>query len=560
MPNFLETIFAQLKRADGRVVLREIHDDHFVSVSGRELLDHIQLVRAFLRDSGVQPGDRCALLAANSIRWAAFHLALMAEGVIVVPLYSRQAPAELAAMMKDCQPRLIFLSDAAIGESARAWPEAPPRVLFDEVLRSSSPRPPLFDAPNPRLDSDIVTIIYTSGTSGEPKGVSLNVGNLTHMLSCTTERLDQLMGATYEPDRVFHYLPFNFAASTILMLSCLVRESILTLSTDLNKLADEIRMASPNYFLNVPTLLERVRRGVEEAIAKRPAVIRSLFAKARSGWQRQHVGRGRALDAFWLALGRALIFRKIRERFGPHLRALICGSAPLAPETQQFFLMLGIPVLQAYGLTETTGICTLDDPRVPVEPGYVGTAISGIEMKLGENEEIIVCGPHIFPGYWNRPEETNRVLQDGWFHTGDQGEVNVRGNWRISGRLKNLIILNSGHNIAPEPIEEKLARLRPAAQQVVMVGNGRGYLCALVTGEVESAAVQAALDAVNPELPHYRQIRNFTIVRDVFTPESGLLTAMGKIRRDAINGRYASEINAMYDSKVGREAVSRQHA
>jgi long-chain acyl-CoA synthetase len=380
------------------------------------------------------------------------------------------------------------------------------------------------------------------------------------MLSCTTERLDQLMGATHEPDRVFHYLPFNFAASTILMLSCLTRESVLTLSTDLNNLADEIRLASPNYFLNVPTLLERVRRGVEEAIAKRPAVIRSLFARARTSWQRKHVGRGRALDAFWLALGRALIFRKIRERFGPHIRALICGSAPLAAETQQFFLMLGVPVLQAYGLTETTGICTLDDPRVPVEPGYAGTVIIGIEMKLAENEEIVVRGPHIFPGYWNRPEETARVLQDGWFHTGDQGEVNVRGNWRISGRIKNLIILNSGHNIAPEPIEEKLGRLLPAVQQAVVVGNGRGYLCALVTGTVEAVAVQAALDAVNPELPHYRQIRSFTILPDVFSPENGLLTVNGKLRRDAINARYASEINAMYDSKGVREAASRQHA
>src|SRR6266481_700888 len=561
MPNFLESILAQLNRADGRVVLREIRGDRFVSVTGRELLDQVQLVRVFIRNAGVQAGDRCALLAPNSIRWAAFHLALMAEGVIVVPLYSRQAPAELAGMMRDCQPRLIFVSDAALAEGvARTWPEAPRRVLFDEVLRQSAPQYPLADAPNPRQNSDIVTIIYTSGTSGEPKGVCLSVGNLTHMLSCTTERLDQLMGTTHEPDRVFHYLPFNFAASTILLLSCLARESVLTLSKDLNRLADEIHLVSPNYFLNVPTLLERVRRGVEEAISKRPAVIRSLFAKARTAWQRQHVGRGRALDALWLSLGRGLIFRKIRERFGTHLRALICGSAPLAPETQQFFLMLGIPVLQAYGLTETTGICTLDDPRVPVEPGYVGTAISGIEMKLVENEEIVVRGPHIFPGYWNRPEETARVLQDGWFHTGDQGEVNVRGNWRISGRIKNLIILNSGHNIAPEPIEEKIARLLPAAQQVVVVGNGRGYLCALISGAIESAAVQAALNTVNPELPHYRQIRNFTLVPDVFSPENGLLTVNGKLRRDAINARYASEINAMYDSKAGREAASRQHA
>src|SRR6267143_1653567 len=211
MLNFLETIVAQLNRASGRVVLREIHSGRFVSVSGRELLDQVQLVRLFLRNSGIQPGDRCALLAPNSIRWAAFHLALMAEGVIVVPLYSRQAPAELAGMMKDCQPRLIFVSDAELGESvAQTWPDAPRRVLFDEVVRQSAPQTPLADAPNARQDSDIVTIIYTSGTSGEPKGVCLTVGNLTHMLSCTTERLDQLMGATHETDRVFHYLPFNF--------------------------------------------------------------------------------------------------------------------------------------------------------------------------------------------------------------------------------------------------------------------------------------------------------------------------------------------------------------
>jgi long-chain acyl-CoA synthetase len=561
MANFLENIFAQLKRADGRVVLREIHGEQFVSLTGGELLEQVQRVRAYLRRAGLQPGDRCALLAANSARWAAFDLALMAEGAIVVLLYSRQAPAELAAMMRDCQPRLLFVGAAVLGESiAQAWPEAPRRVLFEEVMQQPAPPEPLPDVPKPRQDSDIVTIIYTSGTSGEPKGVCLTFGNVSHMISCTTERLDLLMGETHEPDRVLHYLPFNFAASWIVLLTYLTRESILTLSTDLNKLADEIRLASPHYFLNVPTLLERVRRGVEEAIAKRPAVIRSLFARARDAWQRQHVGRGRAADAFWLGLGRMLIFGKIKERFGPHLRTLICGSAPLSPETQQFFLMLGIPVLQGYGLTETTGICTLDDPRVPVEPGYVGTAISGIEMKTAENEEIVVRGPHIFPGYWNRPEETTRVLQDGWFHTGDQGEVNVRGNWRISGRIKNLIILNSGHNIAPEPIEEKITQLLPATQQVVIVGNGRGYLCALVTGAVGRTEAQAVLDTVNSELPHYRRIRNFTVIPEAFTVENGLLTANGKLRRGAINARYDSEIKAMYDAKGARETASGQHA
>jgi long-chain acyl-CoA synthetase len=464
-------------------------------------------------------------------------------------------------MMRDCQPKLLLAGDAGLGDGvAQAWPDGPRRILFEDVMRLPAPRQPVPDTPSPRAGSDLVTIIYTSGTSGEPKGVCLNVGNVTHMLSCTTERLDQFMGETHEPDRVFHYLPFNFAASWIVLLSYLSRDSVLALSTDLNKLADEIRLASPHYFLNVPTLLERVRRGVEDALSKRPVFIQSLFGKARDTWQRGHAGRGSRTDALWLGLARLLIFGKIKERFGLHLRTLICGSAPLSPETQQFFLMLGIPVLQGYGLTETTGICTLDDPRAPVEPGYVGTTITGIEMKVAENEEIVVRGPHIFPGYWNRPEETARVMQDGWFHTGDQGEVNVRGNWRIRGRIKNLIILNSGHNIAPEPIEEKIARLLPAAQQVVVVGNGRGYLGALVTGAVNPASVESALDAVNPELPHYRQVRKFTVIREAFTVENGLLTANGKLRRDVINARYASKINAMYDAKGNRGAVSRQHA
>ncbi|HEY2548810.1 MAG TPA: AMP-binding protein [Candidatus Acidoferrum sp.] len=565
MPNFLEDIFARLKAADSRVVLREIHGEQFVSVSGRELLEQVQRVRTHLRRTGILPGERCALLAPNSARWVAFNLALLAEGIIVVPLYARQAPAELAAMMKDCMPQFLFTSDIALGEAvAKAlppqWSSARRLVLFDEVLQAGSQEPlaegPPLDAPNPRVDADLVTIIYTSGTSGEPKGVCLNVANVTHMLSCTRERLDLLMGTTHEPDRVFHYGPFSFAASWITLLTCLSRESVLTLSTDLSKLADEIRLASPHYFLNVPTLLERVRRGVEETISKRAAPIRSLYAKAREAWMRQHVGRGRARDALWLGLGRRFIFSKIKERFGPNIRALICGSAPLAPETQQFFLMLSILVLQAYGLTETTAICTLDDPRVPVEPGYVGTAVAGIEMKVGENEEIVVRGPNIFPGYWNRPEETARVLQDGWFHTGDQGEVNVRGNWRIIGRIKNLIVLNSGHKITPEPIEEKIARLLPGAQQVVVVGNGRGFLCVLVTGAVERGAVQSVLDTVNAELPHYRQIRNFAVLTDGLTPENGLLTAMGKLRRDAINARFAAEIQAMYAEALESKAAA----
>ena len=246
---------------------------------------------------------------------------------------------------------------------------------------------------------------------------------------------------------------------------------------------------------------------------------------------------------------KTVVFPAIRKKMvGENLKALICGSAPLTPETQDYFSMLGIPVLQVYGLTETTGICTMDDPN-NVAPGRVGPAISGIEMRLGENDEIVVRGPNVFPGYWNRPQQTADALRDGWFHTGDQGEMDASGNWRIVGRIKNLIVLGSGHKIAPEAIEEEIARQLPGAQQVVVVGNGRGYLSAIVTGSVTGEQVQAALDAVNPELPHYKQVRAFRLRPEPFSIENGMLTANGKLKRDLISARMKSEIEDMYQVK-----------
>jgi long-chain acyl-CoA synthetase len=211
-------------------------------------------------------------------------------------------------------------------------------------------------------------------------------------------------------------------------------------------------------------------------------------------------------------------------------------------------MMLGIRVLQVYGLTETTAICTMDDPN-RVEVSYVGPAIPGMEMKLAENDEIVVRGPNVFSGYWNRPEQTAEALRDGWFHTGDHGEVSVAGNWRIAGRIKNLIVLGSGHKISPEPIENKIAKLLPEAQQVVVVGNGRGYLSALVTGNVESEKVQAVLDLLNPEMPHYKQVRAFCVLPEAFSIENGALTVNGKLKRDVISARMKNEIEDMYGVK-----------
>ena len=548
--NFLFKISKRLHDTPDATVLQEIRGTEIAKASGKDLSMLMTKAAVFIRACGLKKGDRCALLGANSIRWIAADLALMANGVIVVPLYVRQAPAELAMMVRDSGASRILCENQELGDALRrADGDMPLISLFEEVFANGGSIGYISTNSSP---SDPITIIYTSGTSGEPKGVVLNIGNVDYMLSCTTASLDKLMGTQSAPDQVFHWTPLNFAASWISLLSYLSRDSVISLSTDLTKLADEMRISAPNYFLNVPTLLERVRAKIEEQIRSRRGWIAATFTKARRAYLRREKDASFS-DRICLAIANTLIFPTIRKGIGPRLKALICGSAPLSIETQRFFMMLGIPVLQAYGLTETTAICTLDDPAF-VEPGCVGAAIPGIEMKVGENQEILVRGPNIFAGYWNRPQETAAVLRDGWFYTGDQGEVNSHGHWKITGRIKNLIILNSGHNIAPEPIEEELTALLPQAAQIVLVGNERSFLAAIITTEANSnlseGGISAAIDKVNSQLPHYKQIRAFHLERQPFTIESGLLTAMGKLRRDAIAARMKNQIEELYRKRV----------
>ncbi|MDP9160664.1 MAG: AMP-binding protein [Acidobacteriota bacterium] len=558
--NFLARIFSRLESGEDTVFLNELREENTISATGQELLSLIGKAQKFILQRGLKKGERCALLAHNGIRWVATDLALMAQGVIVVPLYARQEPSELVTMMKDCSPALICCGDAALRDGIlKVWPEAPPQALLDEIFgdlaedisgQKPSDASASESARSPSLvGSDPATIIYTSGTSGEAKGVIINHANVTHMLNCTSARLDVLMENKSGQDRVFHYLPFCFAGSWIMLLTCLLRRSMLTMNTDLSKLANEMRDSAPDYFLNVPALLERMRKAVDEQLWKTGGVALKIHSRAKSAWIRKNETKSSFADSVWLGLANSVIFPTIRKKMiGGNLRALICGSAPLNIETQLYFSMLRIPVLQVYGLTETTAICTMDDPR-HVVPGRVGTAVSGIEMKLGEGEEIVVRGPNIFPGYWNRPEETAKLLRDGWFQTGDQGEVDSSGNWRIAGRIKNLIILGSGHNVAPEPIEDKILQSLPEVQQVVVVGNGRGYLSAIVTGKVTRESLQAALDMVNADLPHYKQVRAFSVREEPFSIDNGLLTANGKLKRDLITRHFQREIEELYGQK-----------
>ena len=265
-------------------------------------------------------------------------------------------------MLKDCTPAILCCSDAGLCHAVTSrWRENVRILLFDDLfgteapLKTSVTEPASVSSANPvqQEDDSPATIIYTSGTSGEAKGVILTMRNIGFILERTSARLEELMKPVqFTGDhRVFHYLPFCFAASWITLLTCLFRNNNMMLSTDLSQLVDEIKLAAPHYFVNVPAVLEKIRSVVQAQIRQRGGLGQLLFTRGQTAWQRQRLRQTRVADSLWLSLARRLVFSKIQQKIGSNLRALICGSAPLSEETQLFFMMLGIPVLQVYGLT-----------------------------------------------------------------------------------------------------------------------------------------------------------------------------------------------------------------
>ena len=539
--SFVSEILACAARRDGRPLLVEIAGGKQLPMSGRRFADEVARVRAQLEKRGVAPGERVGLLGPNSARWAAIDLAIVAHGAICVPLYARQDPKQLAGMLRDCEACLLLAADAALAGAID--PHLPPGcglALYQELFADEAR-----SAGEPSLKPDEpLTIIYTSGTSGEPKGAMLSARNIDYMLDVTVERIARMTKSERSEDRVFHYLPFCFAGSRIMLWSQLRRGNPLMISSDLNNLQEEMRAAVPHYFLNVPVLLERIKAGVERKLEERGGPLFATYAKAVAAAAKPAAERG-LVDRVALGFAERVLFPKIRQLIGPNLEFLVCGSAPLAEHTQRWFQTLGLPVYQVYGLTETTGIVTIDD-TANVSAGRVGYAVPGCELRVSDEGELLVRGPNVFAGYFRRPEANAEMLRDGWLHTGDQAELDERGSLKVIGRLKDVIVPESGHNVAPAPIEDRLQRAAAGIDQVVVVGHGRPFLTALVSGSIPVPELERVREELNSALPHYQRLRKAYRVPEPFTPDNGLLTANQKLRRRAIEAHYRQQIEEMY--------------
>ncbi len=517
----LEKIFSNLQENPSAPWIHEVHGNHVHTCTKAEFSDLIHKARQSLAEFGIRKGDRVVLLGPNSTQWIACDLAIISMGAITVPLYNRQEPAELAFMSGDCQPALfIHATDDLKKDVLKHWTSACQTALLADMFKPISQ--PQTDATNDAAKT--ATIIYTSGTSGNPKGVMLTGNNVDFMIERTTNQLYQAKGNQKTNDRVFHFLPLCFAGSRMMLWTQLYRNNPVYLSTDLKNLVQEMQTAAPEFYLNVPAILERIRSGVEAKIHEKGGIVLWLY---------QHPMLSK------------LILPSIRKKIGKNLRFLICGSAALHPNTQKWFNTLGIKILQVYGLTETTAIITMDEPG-HVQTGFVGTPIDGVEIKLSAEGELLTKGPNLFEGYWNRGKEFDECFVDGWFKTGDLAEVSATGNVRISGRIKNVIIPTSGHNIVPEPIEELLQKNCTKINHAVLIGHGKPYLSIIVTGDVSNNEIEKAISEINQHVPHYRKIKTYLHHKDGFTVENGLLTANQKIKRRAVETTLQPQIEKMY--------------
>lgn len=542
--SFVAHVLNRLADDPERAVLTGLRQGSVRQITAGELLQDVMRARRRLREAGLRAGDRCGMVAGNSPAWVAADIAMMSEGIVSVPLYSRQSASELVFALKDASPSLVLAEESSAHALHSTGAGSVQIVDLEEFVRGAAAAAVPISPPTALAPEDPITIRYTSGTSGAPKGAILTRGNVDHMLSCTTKRLDVALEGIGEQERIFHYLPFCFAGSWILLWTALSRGALLTLSADPSRIAQDLASARPHTFLNVPLLLERMRAGIEDKVHARGGSLARLFEAAFAAGVRRANKEFRVADSITLALARATLFSAIRAKLGSDLRVLICGSAPLARETQIFFTMLGLPVLQVYGLTETTAICTMDHPR-RVAPGRVGQAIEGVEMKLSADGEILVRGPNVFPGYWNRPDADAAIFVGDWLRTGDRGEVDDQGRWKIIGRVKSTLVLTSGHNVAPEPLEDAIRAALPRARTAVVVGHGRPHVAAFLTGGVSREDAERALSSLNRSLPHYQRIHSFAVLPEE-AMESGCFTANGKLRREAIAERLAEQIETLY--------------
>lgn len=568
--------------------------------SYRSVYDDVRAIAAALASRSIRAGDRVAILSEGRIEWVVADYACLCSGIIDVPIYSTLTPEQIGYILQDSGASLVFAENEEQLEKLRELRRSasgpveftivcfdPPEdggsdfVAWDAMLAegratAEATSDDAFRAGARGVaEEDVATLIYTSGTTGLPKGVMLTHNNLFTNVGASEHAFE--IGPS---DSSLSFLPLSHVFQRMVNYLLFKVGCRVTFARSIQTVAEDLRNTSPTLVVSVPRLYEKVYNRVMEAHGVKKALIEWAV---RVGWRVFERTRSGGSAGGWLgiqhALANRLVFGKIQAGVGGALRFFVSGGAALSQDVHRFFLSAGIPILQGYGLTETspvTNVNTLDDIKV----GTVGRAVPGTEIRIAGDGEILVRGPQVMKGYLNRPEDTRAVIDsEGWFSTGDIGEIDADGHLRITDRKKDLIVTAGGKNIAPQPIEGRLVANR-YVDQAVMVGDGRQFVSVLVVPAFETLRRWASQEGIDGDgdaallheprvqafmlsqvtealegLARFETPKKLALLPSPFTLEDGTLTPTQKIKRKVVVERYGAFIDSLYSEAAAAENV-----
>ncbi|RVT41725.1 AMP-dependent synthetase/ligase [Sphingobium algorifonticola] len=586
-PSLVALFFTRAREKGEAPFLSRKRDGAWQALSWDTAARQVASLAAALKAQGLRPGDRVMLVSENRPEFCIADLAIMAAGCVTVPTYTTNTTRDHTHILTDSGAAAVIVSTAKLAK------ELMPAVLRSQVRLVIGMEPlrgmqgdsihcaqwdALIAAHPADVDAcaaaqtatreDLACIIYTSGTGGAPRGVMQHHGAIL----CNVEGAFQLLAEDFGVgDEVFlSFLPLSHAYehSGGQFLPIITGAQIFY-AESLEKLAGNIEEVRPTIMVVVPRLFEVLRARVLKAIEKQGKVPMFLLNQALRVGAKDMEGRASLFDAPVRMLVDRTIRPKVQQKFGGRIKAMVSGGAPLNPDVGIFFHALGITMLQGYGQTEAGPIISCNRPRAGVAMDTVGPPLDGVEVKIAPDGELLVRGELVMHGYWRNPAESERVLVDGWLHTGDIGEIDDRGRIRITDRKKDLIVNDKGDNVAPQKIEGMLT-LQPEIGQAMVSGDKRPYLVGLIVPDAEwlrdwarakdvaadlaelrenaafMAAIRAAVDRVNADLSVTERVRRFILADEAFTVENQEMTPSIKIRRHVIRARYGERLDALY--------------
>ncbi|WP_419723145.1 AMP-dependent synthetase/ligase [Sphingobium aromaticiconvertens] len=585
-PNLVTMFFARAAQKGDMPMLWRKADGKWASISWQDVAARVAALASALKAQGLRPGDPVMLVSENRPEFCIADLAIMAAGCVTVPTYTTNTTRDHQHILTDSGARAVIVSTAKLAttlmpavlrsqaslvigmEPIRSAQGQVACHLWDDLVAHHIADVEACAVEQTAQRGDLACIIYTSGTGGAPRGVMQHHGSIL----CNVEGAAALLAEDFGwGEEVFlSFLPLSHAYehSGGQYLPILLGGQIYY-SEGLEKLASNIEEVRPTIMVVVPRLFEVLRARVIKAIEKQGKLPNFLLAQALRIGTKERKGRRSIVDAPLKALLAHTIKPKIQARFGGRMKAMVSGGAPLNPDVGIFFQSLGITLLQGYGQTEAGPVISCNRPSAGIAMDTVGPPLKGVEVKIAEDGEILVRGELVMHGYWRNPAESERVLKDGWLHTGDIGEIDAAGRIRITDRKKDLIVNDKGDNIAPQKVEGMLT-LQPEIGQAMIHGDRRPHIVGLLVPDAEwtrewaaaqgravdgiasdaayQAALRAAVDRVNTDLSVVERVRRFILADEPFTIENGEMTPSMKIRRHIIRTRYEDRLNQLYKS------------